>query len=183
MFEDEKYLRDVHGFRDRSDSAWIEIQSLEQVEIAVWRVISGTHEYDRNRILQNDDLLYLPIRWIGCVGVLVSKADGRVMVLGSGVQLSAHVWAYYRGFADGETSTERLNDLVIVRIADERKTEDVLRCFLTFHYIVHVVRPGFRQLPLRITDVDLYFAKGKFKEAEEQGWFDFRVEAPTRVDA
>jgi hypothetical protein len=181
--DDEKYLRERYRFRDRSDIVWTEIKNLEQIETSVWRVLESQHEYDRDRILQNDDLVYLPITWIGCVGVLVSKADGRVMALGSPVHVSAHVWAYYRGFADGDTTDERLNDLIILRITDERRTEDVLRRFLTFRHIVNVVRPGFQQLPFRITGVDLYFARGVFKEADEQGWFDFEVVPSTRDDA
>lgn len=65
-------------------------------------LISPLPELDVDEVLVNADLLVLPIGWIGCSGVLVERATGQVHILGSGFPAATHIWAWYRGFADGK---------------------------------------------------------------------------------
>jgi hypothetical protein len=62
---------------------------------------------------------YLPITWIGCVGVLVDKSSGSAHVLGSAVPLELWLWASNKGFRDP-------SDFVLQAVLDRPRALDLL---------------------------------------------------------
>ena len=61
------------------------------------------------RVAVNDDLIYLPYTYIGCVGYLVERHSRRAAIfLGSGMLPHVHIWAYYRGLWDCKGSRSRV---------------------------------------------------------------------------
>jgi hypothetical protein len=127
--------------------------------------------FERHDALVNDDLIYVPYGWIGCCGFLVARSTWTATLLGSGIPKRVHVWAYYRGFADGPTSNDRPNDLVILAVRDPRAAQRALKR-------VGKV-PAVDQLPFRFRNVDLYFSREALWRAEIKGDLEFHVEPPS----
>lgn len=90
------------------------------------------------------------------------------------------VWAHYKGFADGETFEGRSNDLVILRLGNEFEAQRSLRNIFRGKSFWNEIRPKLHDLPLRIRNVDLYFAREQLWQAELRNWLEFRIEAPTQ---
>ena len=83
--------------------------------------------FERSDALLNDEIVYVPYGWIGCVGFIVTRSTWTPVLLGSGIPVHVHVWAHYRGFANGETGADRPNDLVITAIKDRNAAQRTLR--------------------------------------------------------
>lgn len=148
-----------------------DLEVVRRAAAAVFAYLEREEPFEFDRALLNDDLVYIPIGWIGCIGFLVERSSGSAILLGSGIGLNVHVWAYYRGFADGEDSASRRNDLIITSICDPHATRRVLR---------RIVRSAdLDRLPLRVCDVDLYFLRNDLWKAELKGAFTFRIEPPS----
>lgn len=127
---------------------------------------------DTRDALVNEDLIYIPETWVGCGGFLYDRRAERIILLGSGIPVAVHVWAFYRGFADGETGADRLNDLVITSVRDEAATYRTLRTRL-------LNPPKLDSLPVRIESIDLYFFREELWKAELRGFFRFDVLPPS----
>lgn len=125
-------------------------------------------------LLANDDLVLVPSRGIGSAGFLVNRTTWHAWELGSGRSPAEHIWAHYKGFADGQT--ERLNDIVILHIHDEAATQRFLRDCFTGRFYWNDLRPMLRERPARIRDVEWYFLRDDLWRAELFRWFEFRVE-------
>lgn len=152
-----------------------EEEVLAKVREAVLRV-TGADEphYNPKQLIANTDLVYVPSHGIGSAGLLVNRVTWQATDLGSAIGPAAHVWAHYKGFAEGA------NDLVILRVADEPETQRVLRDIFSGKYYWNLIRPKLRELPFRIHEVNLYIARETLWRAELRGWFEFRVEPPTK---
>jgi len=57
----------------------------------------GTLEYAANAVIENDRWWYIPFRWIGCAGFIVSKKDLYVNWLGSALTLEQCFWGHDHG--------------------------------------------------------------------------------------
>lgn len=151
-----------------------DVAVVRQAAAAVFSYLTREEPFEIEHALLNDDLVYIPICWIGCAGFLVERASWNPILLGSAMVLEVHVWAYYRGFADGQTPAACRNDLIITSIHDREATRRVLR---------RVVRSAdLERLPLRVSNVDLYFLRSDFWKAELKGAFTFRIEPPSVDD-
>ena len=124
--------------------------------------------FEHADVLLNEDIVYVPYTWIGCVGFLVDRATWTPVLLGSGIPLRVHVWARYRGFADGDTSAERLNDLVVTAVNNRAATRQALARLRNL--------PDLDRLPFRLRNIDLYFSREALWKAELKGDFRFQVE-------
>ena len=126
---------------------------------------------DPTEALINDEIIYVPYGWIGCAGFRVVRSTWTPILLGSGMPLRVHVWAHYRGFADGPTSADRPNDLVVMSVKDLHAARSAL---LRIGEL-----PDPLELPFRFQSVDLYFSRPALWEAELKGDLRFRVEPPS----
>lgn len=147
---------------DQADQAAVQ-RAVDAVAAHLGRAV----RFDPREVMLGDDLVYVPHGWIGCVGFLVPRSGGAPIQLGSGMPLRVHVWAYYRGFADGLTSADRPNDLVITAV---RSVEAARRALERV-----VDHPSFEVLPLRLRSVDLYFSREALWRAELRGDMRFEV--------
>jgi hypothetical protein len=122
---------------------------LRQADVALEKELGHLPEYKSSEVLINEDLLYFPIGWVGCVGFLVDRKTFEAHLLGSGIPVASHVWAHYRGFAKGRTGSERRNDLVITAVHSMKAIYDLLRVmFGGGTYFKEILRPGLDALPL-----------------------------------
>jgi hypothetical protein len=144
---------------------------IERAAAAVAETQGADVTVDPTEALLNDEIIYVPYGWIGCVGFLVVRSTWTPILLGSGIPLRVHVWAYYRGFADGETNVDRPNDLLVTMVKDPRAARRALV------RVGHLPEPV--ELPFRFRSVDLYFSREALWEAELKGDLRFQVEPPS----
>jgi hypothetical protein len=170
-----QYLADKFGFRRYSAAEESRGMGLAEAKLLVEQFEGRSITFDPKRVAINDDLIYVPYTYIGCVGYLVERRSKRVGLLGSGTLPHKQIWAYYRGFANGRTGTERLQTLVIRAIRDPEKTREVLWAFLRRDASTRALAKELDNPPCVAREVDLRFFINRFFEAEEKGYFDFEV--------
>jgi hypothetical protein len=98
-----------------------------------------------DRLLANDELLYLHFAQIGCVGLLTERGARRIWWLPTPMSLDTYVWAYYRGFAFDQT-----NVLVITDVRDRDATTRVLVAGLRGSTVYREIEPLLARLPLAL---------------------------------
>lgn len=89
---------------------------------------------DFAEIRETETYWVFPVIEIGCVGVLVEKATGRVEVFGSYTEIDDWIWGYEQGLLD-----EPARDLVVVSVRDPTMTLRALKDFVN--------RPSIDALP------------------------------------
>lgn len=98
-----------------------------------------------DRVLANDDLLYVHFAQIGCVGLLTERGARRIWWLATPMSLDTYLWAYYRGFALDET-----NALVITSVRDINATIRVLMAGLRGSIVYREIEPLLARPPLAL---------------------------------
>ena len=131
---------DEFGFRPY-DPATDGDALLSRAHAVVAQELGREPEYAPADVLVNEKLMYFPITWIGCTGFLYRRDNSSAVLLGSAFSPRIHVWAHYRGFAEGKTRDDRRNDLMITEIQDRRRTEDFLRRFFTPAFYEETLHP------------------------------------------
>lgn len=158
------------------------VQRLENAVAARFGEPPGklSEGYDRAGILEGDGYYYVPVTWIGCCGMLVTKADFELVAFGSHVGAATHLWAWLRGVdVEGEAG----NDLVIHAVHDEAETLRCLKAIWTARDVNNIIKPQLRaDLPVRLRGTVLYFGIRELRDADTHGWFDFDIEPSTHDD-
>ena len=98
-----------------------------------------------DRVLANDDLLYVHFPQIGCVGLLTERGARRICWLPTPMSLDTYLWAYYRGFALDQT-----NVLTITCVRDHGATLRVLTAGLRGSTVYREIEPLLTRLPLAL---------------------------------
>jgi hypothetical protein len=98
-----------------------------------------------DRLLANDDLLYLHFPHIGCVGLLTERGAHRIWWLSTPMSLDTYLWAYYRGFTLDQT-----NVLVITAVRNLDATIRVLMAGLRGSIVYREIEPALARLPLAL---------------------------------
>ena len=98
-----------------------------------------------DRMLANDELLYVHFAHIGCIGLLTERGARRIWWLPTPMSLDTYAWAYYRGFAFDET-----NVLVITDVRDLEATIRVLVAGLRGSTVYREIEPLLVRLPLAL---------------------------------
>ena len=132
-------------------------------------------DYERKRVLENQDAFYFPVGWIGCSGHLVTKNPLRPVSFGSYVGPGAHIWAYYQGISMEAFGNDRKNKLRILSVRDVQNTVSALKSFLNPRWVDGELLPRLSALPTEIEGVDLYFGIRSLLEAQSNDWFRFEV--------
>lgn len=82
-----------------------------------------------------------------------------------------HVWAWYRGFADGRTRDLRPNRLTVTVVRDQARLDAVIARLVPAIGVAAVPRGD----GLDFTGVDLYFLRGELLAAEDDDAFGFEI--------
>lgn len=127
-------------------------------------------------VQENEELFYVPALQIGCTGYIVEKSSLRLLTFGSYIGAADHLWAYYRGFALGNESSERRNDFRITAVKDKQACLKVLNRIVWSPQRNSFDSKDLDSLPLAIEDVDLYFYIKEFIAAERNDWFEFEID-------
>lgn len=137
---------------------------------------AGAIRFD-NPIADRGTYWFFPVGYIGSRGVIIDKATGRLHVLGSALSLEECFWAHEHGFSPG------LVVLRVLRVHDRPSTIELL---------LHLIdegpprrrNPNPRRAWLeKILDVTpyefapqyLWLAAPAFRDAAEQGWFEYQI--------
>jgi len=175
------YLTRMFGFRSYSEREKTLGMTLAEGKALVEQDRGSPITFRVERVAVNDDLIYLPYTYIGCVGYLVERHSRRVMLLGSGMLPHVHIWAYYRGFWDCKGSRARVargrgeNTLLIRAVHNLEKTREVLAMFVRDNVTARELAKQLHHPPCLARGVALLPYIHAFMEAEEQGYFDFEV--------
>lgn len=98
-----------------------------------------------DRVLANDDLLYVHFPQIGCVGLLTERGARRICWLPTPMSLDTYLWAYYRGFAIDHT-----NVLAITIVRDHGATLRVLTAGLRGSTVYREIEPLLARPPVAL---------------------------------
>jgi len=164
------------GFRPLAEPS---TDLLVELEAAVERAVGEppfrlSLSYAREDILESDTAYYLPVTCVGSCGLLVTKRSREVIQFGSFVGAGTHVWAWLRGI---EFSTDRANDIVIESVSAPFEARQALK--RVWPGATADLRDQLAQPPFRIRNQQLYWSIRELRQAEAEGWFEFRVEPPT----
>ena len=120
---------------------------------------------------------FFPVGYIGSIGVFVDKATGALTSAGSAYDLETWSWGYERGLLAEPTN------LTVTNISDAHNTLELL---------LHVLGAGparlpnpnpkrrwlrdqLGRLPATFPDENLTLRIPSFREAVENGWFEFEA--------
>jgi hypothetical protein len=98
-----------------------------------------------DRVLANDDLLYVHFPQIGCVGLLTERGARRICWLPTPMSLDTYLWAYYRGFV-----LDQANVVVIRTVRDLGATLRVLTAGLRGSIVYREIEPLLARPPLAL---------------------------------
>jgi hypothetical protein len=169
------FLEERHGFRAYSPAEDAKGMPLSRAQHLVETSVEQPIQFEIGRVLVNDDLIYVPYGWVGCLGFLVHRRTERVILLGSVLVPHQWVWAFYRGFSLGETAADRQDTLVIRAVHQPRETVKTFRWLMRREPKFKRLGRQLRTLPCIIRDVDLLFAVRELMVAEEKQYFDFEI--------
>ncbi|NVB76961.1 MAG: hypothetical protein HOV81_01080 [Kofleriaceae bacterium] len=122
-----------------------------------------------DRVTANAELVYAHFPQIGCVGVLLERATGRVHVLGSANPAEAYIWAYYRGF-----DISGGNRLVITAVHDIEPTIEILKLAFRAPYVRHELAPRFATPPVTV-ELHAHGLHSMLRELRETTAFEFEA--------
>jgi hypothetical protein len=129
-------------------------------------------------IVERSDYWFLPVGFVGSVGIIIDKASGRLHVMGSSLSQDDFFWGHENGFS-GERHTLRVTN--------------VRELGKTVEFLFHAVRGGpgstrdphpgrqwleeqLRELPHDFGQQSLWLRIPSFRHIREQSrWFDFEV--------
>ncbi|WP_413665349.1 hypothetical protein ACG1BZ_09220 [Microbulbifer sp. CNSA002] len=132
--------------------------------------------YSKQNVLENENAFYFPIGWIGCSGHLVKKDTMEIISFGSYIGPEEHIWAYHQGISLANLGKDRKNDLIITEIFNKDETIKVLKKFFDNRYLNKEIVPKLSNLPITLTDLDLYFGIRDLLSAKYKNWFSFYIE-------
>ncbi len=175
------YLTRMFGFRSYSESEETQGMTLAEAKALVERNTDHCITFNLERVMLNDDLIYIPYTYMGCVGYLVERRSGRVMLLYSGMLPHVHIWAYYRGFWDCHGGMARVargsgEDTLLIRaVHNLEKTRESLFWFLRDNVTARDFAKQLHNPPCLVRQVAVRPYIKAFMEAEEKGYFDFEI--------
>ena len=162
------------NFKTYSDSeSRLEI-TLAEAKALVEKLLGRQISFERNKVLVNNELFYIPHGWVGCLGFLVVAKTKTVRQLGSGISLPDQVWGFYKGASNANLGKDRLDDLVIETVKNKAKTLQALARFINKESLSEV-QSKLDAPPCILERVDLYFSLRELHNAEKQGWCTFKV--------
>ena len=109
-------------------------------------------------------------------GHLFSKTNQQIIQFGSYIGAYDHIWAYHEGISLETLGENRKNTLIILDIADVEKLMKVLNRIVAKEYLNKEILPNINKLPIRLTDVDLYFIIRDLIEARIYDWYRYEIE-------
>jgi hypothetical protein len=125
----------------------------------------------RVEVHENDALMYVSIPFIGFIGVLIDRATGRQLDLGSGVDAAHQVWAHELG-----VDLEGTNDVLIRGFTDRPRLEALLARVHTRRHVVRRILPNLGDLPIMLRGLRLYFAIPDLHEMLEDGALEIELD-------
>ncbi|WP_438038273.1 hypothetical protein [Sorangium sp. So ce128] len=157
------------------------MMTLEQAHQAVqiYAEQCGAVWFERT-VIDRGGYWFFPIGHVGSCGVIVDKANGRLSVMGSALSLDDCFWGHEHAFSP---------EFVCLRI---KKVHDEGR---TIEFLLYLVTGGpprqrnpnpkrawlaarLRALPCEFGPERLWLSIPAFREALQQGWFDFDIAEP-----
>lgn len=172
MFAQQAKLIDLFGFRpySKTDSTPL---SVERAQELIAKPVGKDWSCDSADVLVNNELLCMPYGYVGCFGVLVERQSGRLLWMGSALPPVEHVWGYYKGARDGQTTNDRLCDISIEEINDLDRTVKLLS--IVSGQSAVDLRKSLGSLPFVIRQIDVYWHLREFRAAELAKIFSFKV--------
>ena len=104
------------------------------------------------RIYENDTQTLVSIPFIGFIGVLIDKRNGRQIDLG-GINVELQVWAYRLG-----VDLDGTNDLLIRSCTEPQRLKSLLSRICTRRHMLWRVLPNLGDLPVMLRGVRLHMA-------------------------
>ena len=165
-------LKPHFQFRDYSNADSEPLSVGRALELI--KADGGDFSCNASDVLINDDLMFLPFRYVGCYGVLVERRTGKLWWLGSAVPPLDQVWAYYKGARSGETNDDRLCDLVIDKVYDLNGTITLFRRISNQSFVDELI-PKLSNPPIILHNIDVLWNSHELRIAETKKLFSFRI--------
>jgi hypothetical protein len=105
----------------------------------------------RVEVYENDALMCVTIPFIGFAGVLIDRATGRQIDMGSGISAAHHVWAHELG-----VDLEGTNDVLIRGFTDRPRLKASLGLLYTRRHVVRRILPNLGDLPIMLRGLALF---------------------------
>ena len=150
--------------------------TLDEAKAIVERYASdaGADWIPGSDILERDSYWFFPVGYIGSSGVVVDKASGELVPLGSAFELDDWLWGYENGFL--RTSVT----LRVISIDDFDRTLAVLQGAISAKFrwryeLRNWLKERLRELPADFPHQDLALSIPTFRAALRSGWFTFEL--------
>jgi hypothetical protein len=135
--------------------------------------------WSADAVVDRDGYWFFPVGYIGSLGVIVDKADGRLSVMGSALSLDDCFWGHEHGFSP-ECVILRVN-----RVQDWQRTIEFLLNFAPRQRNPNLRRAWLRDrlesLPVEFEPTGLWLRIPSFREAAREGWFEYEILEPREV--
>ncbi len=173
----QQFLETRYGFRVYSSGDDPESAELRRAKTSVEAFVGQPIDFSADKVLWNDDFIFVPWGWIGCSGYLVHRRTQKIIGLGTVLTPDEWVWAIYHGcHVDAWEALRKPEEtLVIKAIHEPSALLRALSWHRKFERRFADFDPARLKLPYVISPIDLLHAIRGLMEAEQKGYFEFEI--------